>query len=228
MPLQNRVTPFGTLIVTPARGEWMGNRGVLHDSAKTITKHSDGNRWIYCRLAFRNQHRKVMTPGRYTELFFLDEATALAAGHRPCIDCQKPKFRFFRDSWSALFATTPGQKISGTEIDVVLQGERLAGTDTKVTFSAKLSELPFGTMITGTDPTVAYLISTDGVRAWLPDGYGAPETWPADQEVVVLTPASLVKLYQAGFRPKVHPSGLPPVEAGAETSPAVADEPDAE
>ena len=89
MPLQNRVTPFGALIATESRGTLMGNRGCLHDEQQRIRRPFVGKRWIICVLEFRGRHRAVMSPGRYTELFFLDEATALAAGHRPCAECQR-------------------------------------------------------------------------------------------------------------------------------------------
>jgi len=95
--LQNRVTPFGDIVATPARGAWMGNRGVLHGSDRTLSRRRWTTRaWITCRLEFKDRHRRVMTPGRYTELFFLDEATALAAGHRPCGECRRHDFDRFR------------------------------------------------------------------------------------------------------------------------------------
>src|SRR5580658_8982867 len=92
MPRQNRVTPFGYLSATPERGTFMGNRGVLHDSEGTIKRPWQVKRWLICVLEFRGRKRTVMTPGHYTELFFLDEATALAAGHRPCAECRRPRF----------------------------------------------------------------------------------------------------------------------------------------
>src|SRR6266513_3430279 len=101
MPLQNRVTPFGELVVTRARGTLMGNRGSLHDTERRIRRPFAVKRWIICVLEFKNRHRTVMTPGQYTELFFLDEATALAAGHRPCAECQRARFTIFRAHWAA-------------------------------------------------------------------------------------------------------------------------------
>src|SRR5262245_61283498 len=96
MPKQNRVTPRGDLIATAARGSLMGNRGCLHNAQRKIVRHHQGQRWIICRLEFKGWHREIMTPGHYTELFFLDEATALAAGHRPCAECSRPRFEEFR------------------------------------------------------------------------------------------------------------------------------------
>src|SRR5579884_3965447 len=95
MPRQNRVTPFGEIITTSERGTFMGNRGVLHDAEGRIGRAWQVKRWLVCVLEFRGRHRMVMTPGRYTELFFLDEATALAAGHRPCFECRRQRFLDF-------------------------------------------------------------------------------------------------------------------------------------
>src|SRR4051794_26424644 len=99
MPRQNRVTPSGDIITTPERGTLMGNRGVLHDADARIVRRWQGKRWIACVLEFKGRWRPVMAPGRYTELFFLDEATALAAGHRPCAECRRRRFDEFRDTW---------------------------------------------------------------------------------------------------------------------------------
>ena len=101
MPRQNRVTPFGELIATESRGTLMGNRGCLHDDQQRIRRAFACKRWIICVLEFRGRRRAVMTPGRYTELFFLDEATALAAGHRPCAECQHARYLLFRETWAA-------------------------------------------------------------------------------------------------------------------------------
>src|SRR6059058_719820 len=99
MPRQNRFTPFGDVIATPDRGTFMGNRGVLHDAQGRIRRAWQLKRWIVCVLEFRGRKRQVMTPGRYTELFFLDEATALAAGHRPCAECRHGRYVDFCDAW---------------------------------------------------------------------------------------------------------------------------------
>ncbi len=100
MSLQNRVDPFGNLHAVPHRGKWMGNRGLLHNDRKEIVRHSQLKRWIYCKLEFKGWHREVMRPGHYTELFFLDEATALAAGHRPCMECQRERATEFKRIWN--------------------------------------------------------------------------------------------------------------------------------
>ena len=100
MPRQNRVTPFGSIIATPERGTTMGNRGILHDEEGSLRRLWQVKRWLICLLAFRERHRTVMTPHRYTELFFLDEATGLAAGHRPCSECQRRRYNEFRAAWA--------------------------------------------------------------------------------------------------------------------------------
>src|ERR1700732_822885 len=99
MARQNRVTPAGDVIATPERGTFLGNRGVLHDDQGRIKRAWQLKRWIVCVLEFKGRRRAVMTPGRYTELFFLDEATALAAGHRPCAECRRERFNAFREAW---------------------------------------------------------------------------------------------------------------------------------
>src|SRR5687768_4377928 len=99
MPLQNRVSPSAEIVADPARGTFMGNRGRLHDGEGRIVRPHVGIRWIICRLSFKGRRRQLMTPGAYTELFFLDEATALSAGHRPCAECMRDRFLAFREAW---------------------------------------------------------------------------------------------------------------------------------
>ena len=105
MPRQNRVTPFGEIVAVPERGTFLGNRGVLPDAQGRIRRAWQVKRWIVCVLVFRGRKRQVMTPGRYTELFFLDEATALAAGHRPCAECRHARFLDFCNAWAAVHPT---------------------------------------------------------------------------------------------------------------------------
>src|SRR5437870_9465633 len=122
MPLQNRATPLGDLVADPARGLVYGNRGCLHDETGRIRRNYNGRRWIACRLRFRGWRRaRLMQPGRFTELFFLDEATAFASGHRPCALCRREDYRRFVAAWSELH---PGQT-GADAIDAELHGERL-------------------------------------------------------------------------------------------------------
>src|SRR3954453_18158595 len=132
MPRQNRVTPFGEIVAVPERGSLMGNRGILHDAAARddpdarIRRRWAGRAWISCLLEFRGRRDPVMAPGHYTRLFFLDEPTALAAGHRPCAYCRRAAYNAFRDAWAA---GNPqhglGPTPRATEIDRVLHAERL-------------------------------------------------------------------------------------------------------
>src|SRR3954451_8147614 len=126
MPRQNRVTPFGEIVAVPERGTMMGNRGVLHDARGRIFRPWQVKRWLICLLEFRGRHRAVMAPNRYTELFFLDEATALAAGHRPCFECRRGRFLAFRDAWAAGNRESIGpEAIRAAMIDDRLHAERV-------------------------------------------------------------------------------------------------------
>jgi len=198
--LQNRVTPFGELIATPARGTLMGNRGCLHDAAQRIRRPFAVTRWIICVLAFKGRHRRVMAPGQYTELFFLDEATALAAGHRPCAECQRARYDLFREHWAGRGRARPG----ADDMDAVLHRERVAARD-KRTYRDRLARVPAGAMVAGADGR-AYLVQADGLRAWTPRGYTKRARWPATRTVTVLTPRSIVRALARGYPVDVHPS----------------------
>ncbi len=208
MPLQNRVTPFGGLIATPERGTLLGNRGLLHDPEKRIKREWLLVRWIYCVLEFKGRHRTVMSPGRYTELFFMDEATSLAAGHRACAECKRARYNEFREAWAlANPHTFASERPSAVEIDSVLHRERLDGKRTKRTFLARLGELPDGVFVTLEHATEQpLLIQGDSLLAWSAGGYRARLARKLSEQVTVLTPESTVKAIQAGFAPGVHAS----------------------
>jgi hypothetical protein len=205
MPLENRVTPFGALISTEARGTLMGNRGCIHDEQKRIRRQYATRRWIICVLEFRGWRREVMSPRRYTELFFLDEATALAAGHRPCAECQRARYLLFRDAWTPGAGASAAAPPSAEEMDRVLHAERLDAGGGKRTWSAPLAELPPGVMVAGGDGE-AYLVSDKALVQWRPEGYGGRLAKPAGAEVRVLTPRSIVRALAAGYPVVVHPS----------------------
>jgi hypothetical protein len=195
-PRQNRVDPRGAVIATPARGAWMGNRGgALHDERGRIRRTHAGRRWIYCLLEFKGRRREVMQPGRYTELFFLDEATALAAGHRPCAECQRARYDELRSLWPA-----PGARADA--IDRALHPERIDGEGRKVTYEATLSELPDGTMVLAEadgGEGAPHLLWEGGLHRWRPGGYAdRVEARPGDR-VAVLTPRALVEVLARGF-----------------------------
>jgi hypothetical protein len=195
VPRQNRVTPFGEVIATPERGELMGNRGVLHDARGRIRRDWQVKRWITCLPAFRGRRRAVMTPGHYTELFFLDEATALAAGHRPCAECRRERFNAFRAARSAKRAD---------EIDARLHAERLAADGSKRTFTAALDGLPDGAFVALEGG--AFLVRGGALLLWSPAGYTERRPRPAGVGVAVLTPPATVAAIRAGYAPDIHPS----------------------
>ena len=209
MPRQNRVNPFGELIATSARGRFMGNRGVLHDDAGRLTaKRWSHNHWITCLLKFGDSEEKprpLMAPGCYTELFFLDEATSLAAGHRPCAECRRDDFNRFKRAW------IDGNLIVGLDgfvgvntLDQVLHRERVTRDRRKVTYKAKLGELPDGVLVAFADnPGDAYLFWGGQVLRWSPEGYGKGVEADRSISVLVLTPASTVNAIQSGYRPQV-------------------------
>lgn len=204
MAKQNRVTPFGDLIATPDRGTLMGNRGRLHDDRQQVRRAFALKRWIVCVLQFRGRHRTVMAPGRYTELFFLDEATALAAGHRPCAECQHTRYRPFRDIWAKANAGT-GSSPSAEEIDHVLHAERLAPGGAKRTFLAHPARLPAGTMVADAAGR-PILLWRRRLLPWSPGGYGKAVAVPRGAKVRVLTPRSVVRALAAGYPVGVHHS----------------------
>jgi hypothetical protein len=203
------VTPFGDLIATPERGTFLGNRGVLHDPAGHIKRAWQVKRWLVCVLAFRGRKRTVMTPGSYTELFFLDEATALAAGHRPCAECRHARFLDFCAAWKSAHPGNggPRQRPNAGEIDNRLHAERVNADRSKRSFTAALDELPDGVFVTlETSGEQVSLVWGDDLFPWLPGGYGRPRPRPRGASAVVLTPPSTVAAIRAGYIPEVHPS----------------------
>ena len=206
MPRQNRVTPFGELITTAHRGTLFGVRGCLHDAEGRIRRAFVGKRWIICVLQFKGRRRPLMVPGRYTELFFLDEATALAAGHRPCVECQRSRYLLFREHW---LAANPAPGLRGApsvdDVDSVLHAERLDGKRGKQTYVERLSRLPSGVMVADGDDV--YLVHAGALRLWTPAGYGAAQRSTSDR-ARVLTPRSIVRAIAGGYPVALHPSAL--------------------
>jgi hypothetical protein len=194
VPLQNRVTPLGDLIADPARGLVYGNRGCLHDEHGRIRRRHNGRRWIACRLRFRGwQRTQLMQPGKFTELFFLDEVTAFAAGHRPCALCRRADY--------VRFLELVGER-GADDVDARLHRERLGRERV-----AALDGLPDGAFVLEAgDP---WLVLGRSVLRWTPGGYIDRKPRPERGRSVVITPPSLVAVLRAGWHPVVpllHPS----------------------
>jgi hypothetical protein len=200
--LQNRVDPLGNFIKTTARGVWMGNRGVIHNEQKEITHPFKHKAWITCVLDFKGRHRMVMTPNRWTELFFLDEATAFAAGHRPCFECRREDAKKFKASW---IEGNPGYNFtmstSINRIDEIIHRERIDDQKKKVLHQRHSSSLPEGTFILlNQDPYVT--INGQLVR-WTPFGYEERCDIPTKTSLDVITPVSIVNAFLVGYKPQV-------------------------
>jgi hypothetical protein len=196
MPRQNRVAPDGRIIATEARGLFLGNRGIIHGADGAIVRTHAHRAWIICLLSFKDRRRALMQPGRWTELFFLDEATALAAGHRPCAECQRPRFSQFRDAWVAAFG---GEKPRAPEMDLRLHAERM-GSKPEVA----LGDLPPGAMVQVEGEP--FLVMEDRLLRWTPAAYVGAESWNAAQRVRLLTPPATVEVLRAGYQPGLHPT----------------------
>ena len=203
MPLQNRVTPTGDLIETAARGLLFGNRGGrFHDpETRSLARRRWASRqWIACVLKFKNRHRSVWGSG-YTELFFLDEVTALAAGHRPCFECRRADARSFADAVAAGLGLP--SRLSAPDMDRRLHGERLEGRG-KRRHLAEIAALPDGAVIDVGGKALA--VRGNHLFAWQPAGYAPGIDRPARGQVTVLTPPLIVAALNAGYRPLWHGS----------------------
>jgi hypothetical protein len=205
MPLRNRVTPLAELVAEPGRGLVFGNRGCLHDRDGAIVRGYNGKRWIACRLQFRGRRRSpLVQPGRYTALFFLDDATALAAGHRPCAECRRADHRRLVEVWQAIHPADRGTDA----IDARLHEERLV----LPARSKRMHEAPIDTL-----PDGAFVLLSSGphlvlgrrLLRWSSAGYTAGRPRPRGGSAQVLTPPSLLSVLGAGWDPLVplvHPS----------------------
>ena len=199
MPLQNRVDPFGDLFAASARGLLMGNRGGrLHDEHRKLgTRRWTSKQWICCRLEFNDRHRKVWGEG-YSELFFQDEATALAAGHRPCFECRRQDAERF----AALFARGK-PRARAVAMDEALHSERLAGK-AKRRHRRAIDGLPDGAMIALDGD--AFAVKGNRLLRWMPSGYAKARPRPRGTNVDVLTPPSILAVLSRGFAPLWHSS----------------------
>lgn len=194
MSAPNRVTPFGDVVSIPLRGAWTGNRGCLHRGTEIVRFHA-GDLWIVCALAFRDRHSELWRPGRFTWLFFHDEAVAFAAGHRPCGECRRDAYVAYRDAWAAgLGVDVP----SATDMNRQLHGERIVrGTHRRRLHREAWHDLPDGAfaVVDGAPKVVV----GDTVVGWTTAGYGRPETRPVRGDASVLTPPSTLAVLRAGY-----------------------------
>jgi hypothetical protein len=202
MPLQNRVTPTGDIIATPYRGMFTGNRGIIHDPAtKTLLrKRWASPAWLTCVCEFRGRRRKVMGGRSWTELFFLDEATAFAAGHRPCFYCRRDDANRLRAAWEE------SNRLAGVlapNIDATLHRERLDhGKKRLHPLPAPPERLPDGAMVQQGEQS--FLIARGRALLWSPAGYQPTNT--ALEDAMLLTPPSTLRAFGAGYHPVLHPS----------------------
>jgi hypothetical protein len=198
MPLRNRVNPYGEICFSEYRGALTGNRGVVHNAKRQIIKHFKVKRWIICLLKYEQLQRKVMTPNRWTELFFLDEATALAAGHRPCTFCQRQRSIEFREHWVAANQAVFGiSDIKVDAIDKILHQERMSIEKPFL----PIDELPDGVFVEYHGKP--FLIFNKQLIDWSFAGYGRSIEKPKNTIIKVLTPLSTVRSIMIGFKPKI-------------------------
>ncbi|ACF00988.1 conserved hypothetical protein [Rhodopseudomonas palustris TIE-1] len=220
MPLQNRATPFGEIVAVAARGMFTGNRGIIHDPAtRTLLRRRWSSRaWITCACEFRGRRRDVMATRSWTELFFLDEATALAAGHRPCYYCRRTDANAFAATWAH------GNGLAGVsakQIDITLHRERLDGRTKRLhPLPCSIDELPDGSMVAdvmrddacvrdGTCTGTVYLFTRGGLLRWSFEGYQPVEVAVIEglqDRLFLLTPPSTLRALEAGYQPALHPS----------------------
>ena len=202
MPLQNRVTPFGDIVAIPQRGLFTGNRGIIHDPAtRTLTSRRWASKaWLVCSCDYKNVRRDVMATRSWTELFFLDEATAFAAGHRPCFACRRPDALRFQAAWAA-GNRTAAPKVSA--IDGVLHAERLDKSRKRLhPLTSDPMALPDGAMLAAKH--AAYLMASRRIFLWTAEGY-QPAELPRHVDGI-LTPPSTMRAMAAGYAPILHSS----------------------
>jgi len=200
--LQNRVTPFGDIVAVPMRGLFTGNRGIIHDPAtRTLLRRRWTSRaWIVCSCQYKGVRREVMATQSWTELFFLDEATALAAGHRPCFLCRRDAAKRFGAAWAE---GNGGAPPAACEIDVVLHKERLDGKRKRLhSLAGPPQSLPDGAMVAAGDR--AYLVAGGQLLLWTPDGYRPMQALPMIDGM--LTPPSTLRALAGGYHPALHGS----------------------
>lgn len=203
MALQNRVQPDGTIVAIPARGTMTGNRGIIHGPDRVLASRRWSHKaWICCVLDWQDRKRQVMTGRNWTELFFLDEAAAMAAGHRPCGYCRRADYTRYVDAWKSATGVRP----KAPEMDAVLHPARVRRDKSQVTHNALFASLPLGAMIAH-DGDIHLVLDTT-LRPYTPDGYGGAIARPIAGTATILTPAPMIATLANGYRPALHPSAL--------------------
>lgn len=187
----------------------MGNRGILHDDTKTIVAPWRHRAWVTCRLEFRGRHRQVFASHHYSELFFLDEATAFAAGHRPCAECRRERYDEFKALWCEANGLGEPRAVPVAQLDRRLHAERARRGGGKVTHEVLFGEVPPGAFVEHAG--AAWLLWDGQLWRWSPSGYSGqgPELAPGEP-VALLTPPSMAELFRRGLAPQVHPSAERP------------------
>jgi hypothetical protein len=204
MPLQNRVTPTGEIVATSHRGTMMGIRGgCFHDDHRTLKRRQwASKRWICCVLSYKGRRRELMRPGHYTELFFLDEATAFAAGHRPCFECRRPAALRYQSLWTQSIGR--GVTPRAGDMDDILHAERMADRHKRP--KRQLADVPDRAMVE--IEGAPFLWSEVTLRPWSFAGYGPPRVAPAHSTVTVITPPATLAILTAGYQPMLHATAL--------------------
>ena len=202
MPLQNRVLPTGEIVAIPARGQLTGNRGIIHRPDRTLgTSRWSHHAWICCMLDWQGRKRAVMTGRNWTELFFLDEAVAFAAGHRPCGYCRRAAYQRFVTAWTKVAGGRPSAK----EMDQALHRARIIPRSrTQQTYQAPLADLPSGAIVMHNDQP--HMLGEGRMHPYQPTGYLPAIDRPTTGDTTVLTPRPIVDVLCAGYRPALHPS----------------------
>jgi hypothetical protein len=198
VPAPNRVTPFGEIVSIPQRGSFMGNRGSIHRD-RVIVRPWQTRRWITCLLEYKGWVAPKWAPGRWTPLFFYDEAVALAAGHRPCALCRRADYNRWLDAWEWALGERPG----ADAIDLELHAERLDGKKKRI-HSMPWKRVPAGAFVVSSG--TAALVLEDRLLPWSAAGYGSSLARPSSGSADLLTPPSTVAVIRHGYRPVLHPS----------------------
>jgi hypothetical protein len=206
MPLQNRVDPWGQLQAVDSRGALLGNRGIIHNEKKHIVAQWRSKAWITCQIQFKGRESPIFAPDSYSQLFFVDEATAFAAGHRPCAECRRDRYNEFKAAWvQSNREQIETENPSVIEIDKVLHSERVFEDKRKRTFAAQIGTLPQGTFVVLEGKPL--LLWRGKLFEWSFDGYSrSKSSLSPSLSVAVLTPGSIVRLFASGFTPQVHVS----------------------